>query len=163
MTQLSLFKNEPTDSRPRNETLCEWQTTIEDRDEEYRSLFYHITVQCWETLVTRKVERKKKTLPGYAVEVFSSLRTHPESPAEELTHYSKDFLQAEKKLAIREYSWCVAQVHRRWRTTATSRVRVLQAAGDPGEYYECPFCGYMSLEFFETCIGCGKRFMCLNK
>jgi rubrerythrin len=161
MTQLSLFRP-VAQAKTVPGALCEWSTKIEDRDEEHQSLFYHITVQCWEALVTRKIEGKKKTLPGYAVEVFSSLRTGPESPEEELTHYYKDFLQTEKRDAIREYSWCVARVHHQWRTTATSRVNILKETGHTGDYYECPFCGYMGLEFFETCPGCGKRFMGLN-
>jgi hypothetical protein len=167
MTQLSLFSPAQAVPAIQAETacgvLCEWTTEIEDRGEDHQPLFYRITVICQEALVTRKIEGKKRVLPGYVVEVFSSLRTSPEGPAEELTHYCKDFLREERKAAVREYSWCVAQVHHRWRTTAASRVSVLQEASDTGDYFECPFCGYMCLEFFETCKGCGKRFMQLNQ
>lgn len=167
MTQLSLFSAveilPAVQAEAARHILCEWTTEIEDRGEEHQPLFYRITVSCQEAIVIRKIEGKKRTMPGYAVEVFSSLRTDAESPAEELTHYYKDFLQEEKKPAVREYSWCVSQVHHRWRTTAASRVSVLQEAGDTRDYYECPFCGYMCFVFFETCLGCGKRFMHFNK
>lgn len=167
MSQLSLFgTSEPTDTlatEPNrwNKTLCKWQIEFADCDEEYESVVYHILVRCREALITRSIAGEKQTLQGYVVEVLYSIDEGDE-PEEVLTQHCKDFLQEEKKKAIREYSWCIVQVCQ-WHAIAESRLKTLEQVEDPKDCYECPFCGYMSLEWFETCQGCGKRFMHLNK
>jgi hypothetical protein len=146
------------EARDWGKTLCKWTTEFADCGEEYQPLAYHILVRFREAVITRNIEGKKKTVQGYIVEVLYSI----DEEEEILVQYCKDFLQEEKKQAIKEYSWCIVQVFQ-WNAIAESRIKTLEHVEDPKGCYECPCCGFMSLEFFETCSGCGKRFMCLNK
>lgn len=137
-------------------TLCEWKTEFADCDREYGQLVYKITVRCREAVITRNIEGKKHSLQGYIVVVLYSINDD-----EILTEYYKDFLQEERRKAIKEYSWCIVQVFQ-WNAIAGSRTKTLEQVEDPQDCYECPFCGYMNLEFFETCSGCGERFITIS-
>ena len=168
MTQLSLFDVEEkqvdsvevtADFKHCNKILCEWMTEFETRDEEYQSLFFKVTVRCREAIVQGRIDGKKKELPGYVVEVLEEIRNGEGIVTEEIAFYANSFLQKDRKEAVKDYAYCVGQVHHHWKAIGESRVRVLREAKQEGDWYECPFCGYMGLEFFESCKGCGKRFM----
>lgn len=172
MSQLTLFSSTEkpapesadkptTDSKQSGKTLCEWQIEFADCDEEYEPVVYHILVRCREALITRNIAGKKQKLQGYIVEVLYSI-DEEDKQEEILTQYCKDFLQNERRKAIKEYSWCIVQVCQ-WHAIAESRLKTLEQVEDTKDCYECPFCGFMGLEWFETCGGCGKRFMRLNK
>jgi rubrerythrin len=103
-----------------------------------------------------------KVVPGYLVEVLETIRDAKGEIAEELATYGNSFLQKDRKEAVKDYSFCVWQVHYQWRAIGESRVKTLRESGQEGGWYECPLCGYMGTEFFETCRGCGKRFMRLG-
>lgn len=165
MSQLTLFcvteKPAPEIPEQWGKTLCQWKTDFADCDAEYQPLSYHILVRCREEMVTRNTGVKRQKLQGYVVEILYSIDEGDE-PAELLVQNYKDFVQDEKKKAIREYSGFIIQVFQ-WRTIAESRQKTLKQTKDPDDCYECPFCGFMCFEWFETCIGCGKRFMRLDK
>lgn len=135
MSQLTLFgmtekpapeseKKSEIKSEQWSKTLCEWQTEFADCDDEYESLAYHILVRCREALITRNIGGKKKTIQGYIVEILYSIDEEDE-PEEILVSYYKDFLQEERRKAIKEYSWCIVQVLQ-WNAIAESRLKTIE-------------------------------------
>ena len=172
MAQLSLFdvKDSPISATVKilepircDKVLCEWTTEFETRDEEYQPLFFKTKVRCREAFLKRKIDGKMKVVPGYRVEILETIRDEDGEIAEELATYENSFLQKERREAIKDYSFCVRQIHLQLRVIGESRVKTLKETKKIGDWYECCNCGYMELKFFDTCRGCGRRFMKIGK
>ena len=56
------------------------------RYEEYKPLFYKVTVRCGEAVLKRKINGKMKVLAGYSVEVLETIRDAKGEIAEESTY-----------------------------------------------------------------------------
>lgn len=131
--------------------ICEWETTFETRDVESHPLFFHIQVRCKKAMI-------KKNVAGFVVDVLEAVGYEEREIGEEIVSYGNSFFK--QKDALEDYSFCIRQVHKHWRIIGKSRVKVLKEA-EFEEWYECCFCGFMALEFFGTCRGCGMRFFAL--
>ena len=167
MTQLTIFDLDKQGNltpeaaertRPWDRILREWSTAYKGVDEDLRPITYDHTVICCEAIVTRKVDLKMKKLRGYLVTMLTT-RLDADGGNDTYIEFEETFLPKERDKALEYHAYVVGTVDHVWRNAAEKSLKATRQAKSREDLFECPFCGFLSLEFFETCDGCGKRFM----